>query len=118
MGKKLDTLSKIGKSLFTKNPAGGLKDAQTFFNVPYSLKGGVQKALGIGITGTAVAASLGQVRNVNNMGEISAGGLSDMTQSVKPSAQVKAVQKKGKIDNSLRNTGATGDIVFALHNMR
>ena len=84
----LSKLKNIAKP-FVKNPKGGIKDADSLFNVPYSLSKKAQTGLGVAaVVGTGYAA-LNKIGNINNMGEITAGGLSDMTDSVKLSKNVK-----------------------------
>lgn len=115
----LKSLKNIVGKAFVKNPAGGTENAASLFNIPYSLSKPAKTVLGLGAIGTTGALSLNRMENINKMGEITAGGLSDMTDSVKLSKNVIDIQEgKKELNNSLRNYGATGDIVFALHNMR
>lgn len=115
----LEVLKGIVKPFVKANPRSGTKNAASMLNIPYSLNG---KGKALLMTGTLLptAAIVGRdMVNVGKMGDISAGGLSDMTSSVKISNQVKSIQQgKKELKVPYRNHGATGDIVFALHNMR
>lgn len=109
------------KSMVKKVPKG--KEQAMYQHIlPYQLKGkyawGAVAAVGAG----SVLDSGLESRHIAQMGgRVTAGeGLSGMTNSVKLSDGIQRMQKGEEVgfSNSLRNAGADGDIVFALHNMR
>ena len=115
----LNVLKKMAKSFVKANPAQGVENAASLFNMPYSLgKLGETTAL-LGIAGVTGVVSMRNMANANKIGNITPGRLSDMTQNVGISQHVKDIQKGRKeLKYSFNNHGATGDIVLALHNMR
>ena len=73
------------------------------------------------IGGINVASDSRKMMYRNKLGDIEAGGLSHMTSNIvsKHTASLQAgAYDANKIKHSMRNAGAEGDIVFALHNMR
>ena len=75
----------------------------------------------VGVSAIVGADSIRKMQFRNDIGDVRAGGLSKMTsQTVSPlTTQLQNGEyESGNIMHSLRNSGAEGDIVFALHNMR
>ncbi len=114
---------KGSKGLFRKMAKEEEKSALYQHLLPYELS---TKAK-VGIVGTIGAYQLidsaGDSRKIAQLGgSIEAGGarMSGMTDSVQLSKGIQRMQKgKGVgMDASLSNDGVSGDIVFAMHNMR
>lgn len=82
------------------------------------LAAGAVAAYGAFSLGPSMAAN----KNTAGMGEMKAGEMSQMTGTVQHSPLVTATQEgeynTDNMHHSLRNYGASGDIVFAMHNMR
>lgn len=116
---KDDELNAGANALFSK--VSGEKTAMYQHILPYKLNpkvaGGIAAAALVGTAGEAAIDS----RHMAQMGNrIQAGSLSGMTSSVQLSKGIQDLQdgKDVVFNNSMRNDGAEGDIVFALHNMR
>lgn len=142
-----DTISKIAKSVGEKANIGNIgekaKKAKKFMNdfiledvpdknkydsflykvFPKRIKQGYTIGAVAGIGAFTAAKGVYNAHNRNDIGTVSHGGLSHMTSEV-VSPLTKQLQN-GKYDpenimygSRIRNSGAEGDIVFALHNMR
>lgn len=110
-----------GAKVLFKKVAKGEEDAMYQHILPYKLNGKVGVALAIGVGATTVIGSSVDSRQLAQMGgKVTAGELSGMTDAIQLSPLVQDMQKGKQVNfnNSLRNDGASGDIVFALHNMR
>jgi len=91
----------------------------TIFNVP-RIKPGISK--GIAIAG-AVGIELMKINEAAKLGPVTAGRLSDMTDNIGISPGIIKLQqdKENKEDpfkGNIINSGVSGEIVFALHNLR
>lgn len=110
-----------GAKVLFKKVAKGEEDAMYQHVLPYKLNSKVGKAIAFGVGGAAIVGGSIDSHQIAEMGgKVTAGSLSGMTDTIQLSPLVQDMQngKQVNMSNSLRNDGASGDIVFALHNMR
>lgn len=138
-----DTISKIAKGIGNSEFGKNAKKAGKFINnhiledvpdknkydsllyqvFPKRIKQKYTVGAVLGVSAIGAGKSIYDMQNRNDIGRVSAGGLSHMTSEV-VSPLTKEIQKNNynpeniMYGSNLRNSGAEGDIVFALHNMR
>jgi hypothetical protein len=124
--------STIGKILKGAKGEGGLlrkmaqdeeKSAVYQHLLPYELSGKAKFGIAATAVGVTTMGSVFDSRKLASLGgEVKAGSarLSGMTDSVQLSKGIKRMQKGKYVgeDSSLTSDGVSGEIVFAMHNMR
>lgn len=84
------------------------------------LKSSIVNTVGLTVGGATVLNTVRKDNFRQSMGQVEAGNLSHMSSKVSP--LVEATQQgnydTSRVMNNYRNSGAEGDLVFALHNMR
>lgn len=138
-----DTISKIAKGIGDSNIGQNAKKAGKFINkhvledipenrkydsllyqvFPKRIKQKYAIGAVVGVGAISAAKGVYNIQNRNDIGRVEEGGLSHMTSQV-VSPLTEQLQN-GEYDpenimygSRLRNSGAEGDLVFALHNMR
>lgn len=131
-----ETISKSGVVKKTKSLGSGInkhiledvsgtdKQNSLLYKVfPKRIKQKIAVPIVLGVGAIGAGTGIYNMQNRNDIGEMSGGSLSHMTSNV-VSPRTEELQK-GKYEDSnimygskLRNSGAEGDLVFALHNMR
>lgn len=118
----------LGKKVYNNKYLTDISESEKLNSLMYSIfpkKVKTKYVVGAGtlIGGIAAANAIGDAQDRASYGEIEGGGLSHMTSEV--SSPLISDMQKGDYDSanvmhnsSYRDTGASGDIVLALHNMR
>lgn len=114
---------KINKKYLTDVPEKQEFDSLMYAVFPRKIKKRYVYGTGAVVGGIAIANTLGDAQDRASYGQIEGGGLSHMTSEV--SSTLISEMQEGNYDparimhnSSYRDTGASGDIVMALHNRR
>lgn len=113
----------INKHILEDVPERNKYDSLLYQVFPKRIKQKYTVGAVLGVSAIASANAIDNMQYRNDLGEIESGGLSHMTsQAISPTVeQLQSGEYNPEnimYGRGLRDSGATGDIIFALHNMR